>query len=420
MIDIKWVNKNPDQFDLCMKKRGLNVANASEILNLYDRSKECKLIIQKLNTQKKELADDFFQNKRQGSQMNVEYKIQSDELEKKISEYSDKEKEIEEELYKLLNYIPNILADDVPLGESDQENKFIHAKLCHLKKSSADFHLDIALKLGLIETKNTVLMSGNRFVTLKNDLSLLHRALINFMLNVHTKEFGFEEIMPPLLVKNEAMYNAGQLPKFDLESFLTTRGDRLIPTSEVPLMNLVANELFSYEELPIRYTAATNCFRSEAGSAGKDTRGLIRLHQFSKVELISICTKEQAEIEHKYILNAAETILQRLELPYRVILLCSADTPFASRKTYDIEVWMPSQQRYVEISSCSQCGEYQARRLKTKYKDKNQEKHFVNTLNGTGIAIERALAAILENYYQGNILHVPEVLQNYVQKEKIG
>jgi seryl-tRNA synthetase len=419
MIDIKWVNKNPDQFDLCMKKRGANVASASEILNLYERSKEYKLIIQNLNTKKKELANDFFENKQLGSKVHIEYKMHSDDLEKKISEYLEKEKEIEEELHKLLSYIPNVLADDVPIGESEEDNKFLYAKLCNLKKTSAEFHMDIAMKMGCVETTNTVLMSGSRFITLKKGLARLHRALINFMLNVHTQEFGFTEVLPPLLVKNDAMYNAGQLPKFDLESFLTTRGDRLIPTSEVPLVNLVANELLNLQDLPIRYTTATNCFRSEAGSAGKDTRGMIRLHQFSKVELVSICAEEQAEKEHSYILNAAETILQKLELPYRVILLCSADTPFTSKKTYDIEVWMPSKQKYVEISSCSQCGQFQARRLKTRYKDDSQVKHFVNTLNGTGIAIERTLAAILETYYQDNTLYIPKVLQNYLQTDKI-
>jgi seryl-tRNA synthetase len=236
------------------------------------------------------------------------------------------------------------------------------------------------------------------------------------MLDTHTNEYGFLEVSPPLLVRSDAMYGTGQLPKLAEDSFLTTNDYRLIPTSEVSLTNLVSDMIIAREKLPMRFTAYTPCFRSEAGSAGKDTRGMIRLHQFNKVELVSITTPDESEQEHEYITNAAETILQKLDIPYRVMLLCSGDMGFSAKKTYDIEVWLPGQNKFREISSCSNCGDFQARRMKARYKEFNQNNtNFVHTLNGSALAVGRTLVAILENYQnEDGSISVPSCLVEYM------
>jgi seryl-tRNA synthetase len=320
-------------------------------------------------------------------------------------------------LKNLLDMIPNLPAKDVPYGVDESMNKFIRDFKKPITKSYAKEHFELGKDLGMMDFEQTAKISGSRFVTLKGQLSNLERALYNFMLDTHTREFGFEEISPPALVKPEAMYNTAQLPKLADESYVTSDNKyRLIPTGEVPLTNMVADKILKRDELPIRYVAYTNCYRSEAGSAGKDTRGMIRNHQFGKVELVTITTPEESELEHENMLNAAEEILKRLDIPYRVMLLCSGDMGFSAKKTYDIEVWLPGQNKYREISSVSNCGDFQARRMKARYKEINANQTcFVHTLNGSGLAVGRTLVAVMENYQnEDGSITIPDVLVPYM------
>ena len=258
-------------------------------------------------------------------------------------------------------------------------------------------------------------ISGSRFVILKDKLALLERALSNFMLNIHTQEHGYMEVNPPTLVRDNALYGTGQLPKFSEDLFQTSSGHWLIPTSEVPLTNIVCNEIIDQESLPLRFTSLTSCFRSEAGSAGQDTKGMIRLHEFKKVELVSIVEPSDSVKEHERMLNCAEEILTKLELPYRTVILCSGDLGFSATKTYDIEVWLPSQNKYREISSISNCNDFQAKRMKAGYRSSEKNIESLHTLNGSGVAVGRALLAILENYQnEDGSINVPKVLQPYM------
>ena len=277
-------------------------------------------------------------------------------------------------------------------------------------------HFELGEALGQMDFARAAKLSGARFTVLLGDLARLDRALATFMLDTHTTEFGYIEVIPPTLVNDATMYGTGQLPKFADDLFKTTDGRWLIPTSEVPLTNLTADEILDEEALPLRWTAHTLCFRSEAGSAGRDTRGIIRQHQFHKVELVSIVHPDRSEAEHLRMTRCAETILERLGLPYRKLLLCTGDMGFGARKTYDLEVWLPGQGAYREISSCSNCGDFQARRMKTRFRSKSEKgTRFVHTLNGSGLAVGRTLVAVLENYQQADgSIAVPEVLQPYM------
>ena len=321
------------------------------------------------------------------------------------------------ELELLLCSLPNIPASDVPLGKDETGNKEIRTWGTIPRFSfKPKQHFEIGEALGILDFEQTAKISGSRFATLKGGLARMERALANFMLDIHTKEFAYMEIVPPFLVRDSAMFGVGQLPKFAEDSFQTTNDYRLIPTAEVSLTNLIAGQILEEETLPLRYTAYTPCFRSEAGSAGKDTRGMIRQHQFTKVELVSITSPEDSVKEHERLTSAAETVLQRLVLPYRVMLLCTGDMGFSSTKTYDLEVWLPGQDCYREISSCSNCGDFQARRMNSRTRKKGEkETRFVHTLNGSALAVGRTMVAILENYQQADgTIAVPEVLQPYM------
>jgi seryl-tRNA synthetase len=313
--------------------------------------------------------------------------------------------------------IPNIPADDVPDGADTEANREIRR---HGTPPSFAFkprdHGEIGEGLGLMDFGRAGKLSGARFVVLRGQLARLERAIGQFMIDTHTREFGYTEVSPPILVRDEAVYGTGSLPKFADDLFRTTTGLWLIPTAEVPLTNLVADEIVEEAQLPMRFTAWTPCFRSEAGAAGKDTRGMIRQHQFYKVELVSIAHPDRSGEEHERMTTCAEAILQRLGLAYRVMLLCTGDMGFASRKTYDIEVWLPGQNAYREISSCSNCGDFQARRMKGRFRPKEGKgTRFVHTLNGSGLAVGRTLIAVLENYQQGNgTVAVPEALRPYM------
>ncbi|MGB1077215.1 MAG: serine--tRNA ligase, partial [Bdellovibrionales bacterium] len=313
--------------------------------------------------------------------------------------------------------LPNIMFDDVPDGADEDENVEVR-KWGEPKTEQVPEHFDIGEALGLMDFETAAKMSGSRFVFLSGGLARLERALAQFFLDTHTSEHGYTEMSPPILVNSKAMYWTDKLPKFAEDSFKTEGQDKwLIPTSEVPLTSVVAEEIVAEDSLPRRYTAFTPCFRSEAGSAGRDTRGMIRQHQFYKVEMVSIVKPEDSQEEHERMTKCAETILQKLGLAYRTVVLCSGDTGFGAKKTYDLEVWLPGQQRYREISSCSNCGDFQARRMKARFKKTGEkETQFLHTLNGSGVAVGRALIAVMENYYDptdGGIF-VPDVLKPYM------
>jgi seryl-tRNA synthetase len=326
-------------------------------------------------------------------------------------------KAIDQELDEALAAIPNLPADDVPVGPDETANEEVR-RLGELRTFAFEpkQHFEIGEALGLMDFETAAKLSGARFVVLKGALARLERALANFMLNLHTGEHGYTEVDPPLLVRDEAMFGTAQLPKFREDQFAVGDGYWLIPTAEVPLTNLVREAITEEEALPMRVTAHTPCFRAEAGAAGKDTRGMIRQHQFPKVEMVSVTTPEMSVEEHERMTLCAEEVLKRLELPYRTVVLSTGDMGFAAAKTYDIEVWLPGQNAYREISSCSNCGEFQARRMNARYRPKEGKgTRFVHTLNGSGVAVGRALVAVLENYQQadGSVV-VPDVLKPYM------
>lgn len=413
MLDIKWIRENPAEFDKAMVSRGSKPVSA-EILALDQDKRELTTLIQQLQHARREKAKSLGFVKDKTSKEFERVKKDAEDINDKIEELTAKLNDAE--LNNILDSLPNIPAPEVPEGRDEKNNVEIRKHGVIKQILNPKQHFELGENLAMIDFVQTAKISGSRFVTLKSHIARLERALMNFMLDIHTKEFGFTEISPPLLVKDEAMYGVGQLPKFADDSFYTTTGYRLIPTSEVSLTNMVADTIIPREQLPMRLTAYTPCFRSEAGSAGRDTRGMIRLHQFSKVELVSITAPEESEEEHEYITHAAETILKRLELPYRVMLLCKGDMGFSSKKTYDFEVWLPGQNKYREISSCSNCGDFQARRMKARFKEfgSNQTK-FAHTLNGSGLAIGRTIVAILENYQnEDGSISVPKALIPYM------
>lgn len=415
MIDINLVREHPEVLDNALEKRGA-APLSEQVLALDKQKRELITITQQLQQQMNQAAKLIGQIKDKSS---AEFSNARAEANKLKQELQQKEHELSSnhELEHLLATIPNIPASDVPVGSSEEDNVVI--KEWGLPKQfsfTPKEHFELGEQLGLMDFAIAGQMSGSRFSVLKGDLVKLERALAAFMLDINRDEFGFTEISPPLLVRDQAMFGTGQLPKFAEDSFATDLNLRLIPTAEVPLVNLVAEQIVLESELPLRYTAYTPCFRSEAGSAGKDTRGMLRQHQFYKVELVSITAKDQAENEHEHIVKAASTILERLELPYRQVLLCTGDMGFAAQKTIDFEVWLPGQQCYREISSCSNCGDFQARRMKARYrKAEGQPTEYVHTLNGSSLAVGRTLIAILENYQQedGSIV-IPKVLQSYM------
>ena len=360
-----------------MKRRGIESVS-KKILDMDEHKRQMVTLVQRLQSARKEKANSIAKLANSNSSELVTLKRDANHIKDKLTELENKLNN-DDDLEALLMTLPNIPAEDVPDGEDENHNIELRkwGKIPEFK-FSPKAHYEIGEDLGMMDFAQTAKISGSRFVTLKRDLAKLERAFANFMLDIHTSKYNYQEISPPLLVHDQAMFGVGQLPKFSEESFLTTNGYRLIPTSEVSLTNLVANMVLDASILPLRYTAYTPCFRSEAGAAGRDTRGMIRLHQFNKVELVSITKVEDSEEEHERMTKIAEEILKLLELPYRVMLLCSGDMGFSAKKTYDLEVWLPSQNKYREISSCSNCGDFQARRLKARYNtNNNREKSFL-------------------------------------------
>lgn len=413
MHDINFIRTNPEVFDKAMKKRSFD-ASSKELLALDEARRNAINDLQNMLTKRNQLAKEIGSFKDKSSDEFKALLAKAAKLKEDIATLEAQQSD-EGVLSIRLAEIPNIPDDSVPVGKSEEQNQLVKTfKEPNTLPFAAKNHWDLGEDLGQMDFETAAKISGSRFVLLKNDLARMERALQNFMLDNHVNEWGYTEVVPPYLVKDKAMYGVGQLPKFSEDSFQTTNGYRLIPTSEVSLTNIVADMILPEKELPLRFTAYSPCFRSEAGSAGKDTRGMIRQHQFTKVELVSIATPEESENEHERMLAAAESILQKLELPYRVMLLCSGDMGFSAKKTYDIEVWLPGQNAYREISSCSNCGDFQARRMKTRFK-RDDANMFVHTLNGSGLAVGRTMVAILENYQQedGSII-IPKVLVPYM------
>ena len=386
------------------------------MLVLDDKRRAAIAEAQDLQTRRNEASKKIGQAKGQGDEAEAQRLM--DEvagLKTKLQEAEDKERDMSAALHNLLAALPNLPLDDVPSGGDESDNVEIRRHGEPKANAAAAEHFDIGAPLGM-DFETAAKLSGARFVLLRDKLALLERALGNFMLDLHSRENGYCEMAMPVLVRDEAVFGTGQLPKFAEDLFRTENGYWLTPTAEVSLTNIVRDDIVDAASLPMRFTALTQCFRSEAGSAGRDTRGMIRQHQFSKVELVSIVDVETGEAELERKTQCAEQVLQQLGLPYRVMLLCSGDMGFGARKTYDLEVWLPGQDCYREISSISYCGDFQGRRMKARYRFEGEKQtHFVHTLNGSGLAVGRTLVAVLENYVnEDGSVTVPSVLRPYM------
>jgi seryl-tRNA synthetase len=417
MHDIKFIRDDPDAFDSGLRKRGLG-PHAGALIELDEQRRSVVAELQALQERRNAASKEVGQAKaRKDETRALALMREVAEAKERMPKEEAALKEIERELQSVLAGIPNIPQEDVPVGADEKAN-------VELRRTDeprrTDFpqkqHFEIGEALGLMDFEAAAKLSGARFVVLKGALARLERALATFMLNLHTEEHGYTEIAPPLLVRDEVMFGTAQLPKFADDQFRTTAGYWLIPTAEVSLTNLARESIVDESALPIRVTAWTPCFRAEAGAAGKDTRGMIRQHQFSKVELVSITTPEQSAEEHERMTRCAEEVLRRLDLPFRTIVLSTGDMGFSARKTYDIEVWLPGQSAYREISSCSVCGDFQARRMNARYRPKEgKAPRYVHTLNGSGVAAGRALIAVLENYQNADgSVTVPDVLRPHM------
>ncbi|PWE55410.1 serine--tRNA ligase [Metarhizobium album] len=417
MHDIKWIRDNAEAFDAALKKRGADAQ--SESLIALDEKR--RAVIQRLqdmqarrNTASKEIGAAMAQK---NSELAEKLKAEVAEMKTSLPAAEEEERLISAELTDVLSRLPNIPLDDVPVGKDEHDNVVKH--VIGQKPGwnhPAKEHYEIGEALGFMDFDRAAKLSGARFTVLTGPLARLERALGQFMLDLHTREHGYTEVSSPLMVRDEAMYGTGQLPKFSEDLFKTTDGRWLIPTAEVTLTNLVSGEILEQDKLPLRFTALTPSFRSEAGSAGRDTRGMLRQHQFWKCELVSITDAESSIAEHERMTECAEKVLKLLGLHFRTMTLCTGDMGFGARKTYDIEVWLPGQDTYREISSCSVCGDFQARRMNARYRGKDDKAtKFVHTLNGSGIAVGRALIAVMENYQnEDGSVSVPDVLLPYM------
>ncbi len=416
MHDIRAIRENPERHDKNWARRGLS-AQAQDILKLDEERRAVQTELQDLQAERNTISKEIGPMKRDGKDTSeLETKVSG--IKTQMAELEEREKTLGEALNQHLAGLPNLLADDVPDGPDESANVEVRTS-GEIKRGNSEpkEHFDIGEELGMMDFETAAKLSGSRFVMLTQGLARLERALAQFFLDTHTGEHGYIEVSPPLMVRDETMFGTGQLPKFREDQFQTTRGDWLVPTAEVPLTNIVADMIVEEEILPRRYTAFTPCFRQEAGAAGRDTRGMLRQHQFYKVELVSVTLPEHSVEEHERMTECAETVLKKLGLPFRTIVLCSGDTGFGAMKTYDIEAWLPGQQTYREISSCSNCGPFQARRMKARLRRPGEKKtDFVHTLNGSGVAVGRALIAVMENYYDpadGGVF-VPDVLKPYM------
>jgi seryl-tRNA synthetase len=436
MLDIKWIRDNPAALDKALRNRGAE-SQSEALVHIDDRRRaaiaEAQALQERRNATSKEIGKALGLK---NSELAERLKAEVAEIKSIIGAKEDEERRLEADLRDALARIPNIALDTVPVGPDEGANKEVrrHGNQKNFAYKPKE-HFEIGEALGMMDFELAAKMSGSRFVVLSGGLARLERALGQFMLDLHTTVHGYEEIQPPLLVRDEVMFGTGQLPKFEndqfwavhteglfgesgsdlAENFRATRFG-LIPTAEVSLTNLVREEILSEKQLPLRFTALTPCFRAEAGSAGRDTRGMLRQHQFNKVELVSITTDNTSLDEHERMTACAEEVLKRLGLPFRTMLLSTGDMGFGARKTYDLEVWLPGQGAYREISSCSVCGDFQARRMNARYRTEGEKgTRFVHTLNGSGVAVGRALIAVIENYQnEDGSVTIPEVLRPYM------
>ena len=431
MLDIKWIRENPNALTEALAKRSWSSDDAqSTVDDLIAKDEARRAHVAKLQeAQERRNAV----SKEIGKAMGVKDTALAEKLKAEVAEIKGfiqsgeaTERELDKALNDALAMLPNVPLGDVPVGKDEHDNVEVRrfgdeliTKRQPRMGNKPKEHFEIGEKLGQMDFERAAKLSGSRFTVLSGQIARLERALGQFMLDLHTTEHGYTEVQPPLLVRDEVLFGTGNLPKFEEDLFFVPHGESrlgLIPTAEVSLTNLVREEITAHEKLPLRFTALTPCFRSEAGSAGRDTRGMLRQHQFYKVELVSITDQESSLEEHERMTECAETVLKKLELPFRTITLCTGDMGFGARKTYDIEVWLPGQNAYREISSCSVCGDFQARRMDARYKDKEGKgNRFVHTLNGSGTAVGRALIAVIENYQnEDGSVTIPEVLRPYM------
>jgi seryl-tRNA synthetase len=420
MHDIRFIRENPEAFDQGLKRRGLPPLSA-EILAADAKRRTAQTTAQEMLAKRNQLSKEIGQAKAK-KQDAAPLMAEVAHLKDQIAAAEAEEKDLGATLERRLAEIPNLPAADVPDGTDETGNREqrLWGEPTRFEFTPKD-HADIGEALGMMDAGRAAKMSGARFTVLSAGLAKLHRAIGQFMLDLHTGEFGYTEVDPPILVRDNAVYGTNQLPKFAEDLFRTTTDYWLIPTAEVSLTNLVADEILDEATLPRRYTALTACFRAEAGAAGKDTRGMLRQHQFYKVELVSIVHPDKSNEEHERMTACAEEVLKRLKLPYRVMALCAGDMGFGARKTYDLEVWLPGQNAYREISSCSNCGDFQARRMNARFR-KSGEKgtQFVHTLNGSGLAVGRTLIAVIENYQQADgKIRVPDALKPYMKGAEV-
>ena len=416
MHDINFIRDNPVEFDNAMKQRNEKPCS-KKIIEIDEEKRKTQTVLQNILADKNNLSKEIGKLKSENKDVTDLLK-KVEKFKSEISNLKELESIKQEELNAILSRLPNIPHSSTPTGVNENDN-VVYKKWGNKPNFSFNpkKHFEIGENLNLMNFETATKLSGSRFVILKGQLSRLERAITSFMLDKHTLENGYTELNVPYLVKDSSLYGTGQLPKFSEDLFTAGENHWLIPTAEVPLTNLVRDQILNLNSLPMRVTAYTPCFRSEAGAAGKDTRGMLRQHQFTKVELVSIVEPEQSDEELERMLKSAESILQDLNIHYRIVTLCTGDMGFSAQKTYDIEVWLPGEDNYREISSCSNCGDFQSRRMNAKYK-KQDKNVYVHTLNGSGLAVGRTLIAVLENYQtsDGNVV-IPEVLKKYFNNQ---
>ncbi|MFN3583004.1 serine--tRNA ligase [Phenylobacterium sp.] len=416
MHDIRAIRENPELYEKAWAAKGSS-GKVEDILALDARLRAAQTALQSAQAERNDASKKIGQAKaRKDEAEAARLMAHVEALKKTLEEQGEVERAAGDELKAILSSLPNIPAPEVPDGADEHDNVEVRRWGEPFAIGQAKDHATLGEAMGLMDFEAAARMSGARFVVLKGQLARLERAIGQFMLDLQTQEHGYTEVNPPLLVNDAAAYGTDKLPKFAEDLFQTTDGRWLIPTAEVPLTSLVMGQIVAEEELPLRFTALTPCFRSEAGASGRDTRGMIRQHQFNKVELVSVTTPEESEAEHERMVACAEAVLKRLELPFRTMLLCRGDMGFGARKTYDLEVWLPSQEKYREISSCSNCGDFQARRMDARTKKAGEKgTRYVHTLNGSGLAVGRTLVAVLENYQdEGGRIAIPQALQPYM------
>lgn len=415
MYDLKLIRETPEVFDEGLKRRNMEPMSA-QILDLDKQHRALQAELQEMQARRNEASKQIGIAKRNGEDAS-DLMAEVAGIKEGMSEKETAESDLGNQIKIILAGIPNRPNDDVPVGEDEDDNVLVRTVG---DKPELGFdpkqHFELGEELGEMDFELAAKLSGSRFVVLKGSVARLYRALSQFMIDMHIDEHGYTEVIPPVLVRDHVMYGTGQLPKFAEDSFKTEEGFWLIPTAEVPLTNTVAGEILKEDDLPKRMTALTPCFRSEAGSAGRDTRGMLRQHQFDKVEMVSVVHPDKSDDELERMTSCAEDVLKKLGLHYRVVVLCTGDMGFGARKTYDIEVWLPGQDAYREISSCSTCGDFQARRMNGRFRSAETKKPaFVHTLNGSGVAVGRCLIAVMENYQQADgSVTVPEVLRPYM------